>query len=198
MKRALKNFFQGARRVFKLRATELLDTVIGPLEPIEPPRRGRPSKLTKEAKAAVCEELTLGKSLREVCLMEGFPDISNVIRCLQRDLDFRAQYIQARKLQEEIIFDQIHYIADTPQRGIKITTKPDGSVETTEADMIEHRRLQIESRKWLLGRMSPKKYGDKIEVDMPNGGSNLTQIINVVQQQPVEAARSYQNFLADE
>ena len=26
--------------------------------------------------------------------------------------------------------------------------------------MIEHRRLQIETRKWMLGRMAPKKYGD--------------------------------------
>ena len=27
--------------------------------------------------------------------------------------------------------------------------------------MIEHRRLQIETRKWLLGKMAPKKYSDK-------------------------------------
>ena len=42
-------------------------------------------------------------------------------------------------------------IADTPVEGVTITTKPgvDG-VEEKRADMIEHRRLQIESRKWLL------------------------------------------------
>ena len=27
--------------------------------------------------------------------------------------------------------------------------------------MIEHRRLQIDARKWLIGKMAPKKYGDK-------------------------------------
>mgnify|MGYP001290710800 FL=1 len=31
--------------------------------------------------------------------------------------------------------------------------------------MIEHRRLQIESRKWLLARLMPKKYGDKQQVE---------------------------------
>jgi hypothetical protein len=29
--------------------------------------------------------------------------------------------------------------------------------------MIEHRRLQVDARKWILARMDPKKYGDKIE-----------------------------------
>ncbi len=30
--------------------------------------------------------------------------------------------------------------------GEKTTTKPDGGVETVEADMIEHRRLRVERR----------------------------------------------------
>ena len=42
--------------------------------------------------------------------------------------------------------------------------------------MIEHRRLQIETRKWMLGRMAPKKYGD-VQVHKHGGdpdGSPIT------------------------
>ena len=61
----------------------------------------------------------------------------------------------------DYLFDEIIEIADTPQIGVKKVIKPDGSVETTEADMIEHRRLRIDARKWALARMSPRKYGDR-------------------------------------
>jgi hypothetical protein len=57
------------------------------------------------------------------------------------------------------MFDEMHDIADTPALGVKTVSKP-GGVEKTEGDMIEHRRLQIETRNWMLGRMAPKKYGD--------------------------------------
>jgi Bacteriophage Sf6, terminase small subunit-like len=42
----------------------------------------------------------------------------------------------------------------------------------TEADMIEHRKLQIDSRKWLIGKMAPKKNGDKQQIEHagPDGG----------------------------
>jgi hypothetical protein len=32
-------------------------------------------------------------------------------------------------------------------------------------DMVERSRLQIESRKWLLAKLAPKKYGEKLELD---------------------------------
>lgn len=65
----------------------------------------------------------------------------------------------------ERMAEEIHQIADTPVEGVTITTKADGGVEEKRADMIEHRRLQIESRKWLLARLMPKKYGDKQHVE---------------------------------
>ena len=70
----------------------------------------------------------------------------------------------ARDIQADVLFDEIHQIADTPQKGTKTVRRGEGdnsTVETTEADMIEHRRLQIDARKWLIGKMAPKKYGDK-------------------------------------
>lgn len=76
------------------------------------------------------------------------------------------RYTRARAQLLERMAEEIHQIADTPVEGVTITTKPgvDG-VEEKRADMIEHRRLQIESRKWLLARLMPKKYGDKQHIE---------------------------------
>ena len=66
----------------------------------------------------------------------------------------------------ESLIDEIVEIADTPEFGIKKVTKADGSVEQTEADMIEHRRLRIDTRKWAAAKMAPKKYGEKSIADV--------------------------------
>jgi hypothetical protein len=54
-------------------------------------------------------------------------------------------------------------VADTPRVGKKVKTFADGSQEVTEGDMVDRSRLMVDTRKWLLSKMFPKKYGDKID-----------------------------------
>jgi len=44
-------------------------------------------------------------------------------------------------------------------------TKANGAVQTIVGDMIQHRGLQVDTRKWALLKALPKIYGDKLEVD---------------------------------
>lgn len=62
------------------------------------------------------------------------------------------------------VFDEMVQIADTPMIGETTKILPSGERETTEGDMIAHRRLQVDVRKWALARMSPRKYGEKLAV----------------------------------
>jgi hypothetical protein len=83
---------------------------------------------------------------------------------LARDKDFQQQYARARESWADAEFENLMHIADTPIEGEKTKTTADG-VEITRGDMIEHRRLQVDTRKWALARMSPKKYGDRVALD---------------------------------
>jgi hypothetical protein len=134
---------------------------------------GRPSLFTTELGDSICNRIADGKSLRAICDEIDMPDKSTVFRWLsaEQHKDFRNQYARAREVQADVIFDEMLDIADTPVIGLKTTSKPTG-VETVEGDMIDHRRLQIETRKWLLGKMAPKKYSDKQihEHGGPEGG----------------------------
>ena len=45
--------------------------------------------------------------------------------------------------------------------------------------MLEHRKLRIDSRKWLLAKLAPKKYGDKLDLKLrtarsTRGGGSMT------------------------
>lgn len=48
--------------------------------------------------------------------------------------------------------------------GTKTITKVYADVQTIVDDMIEHRRLQVDTRKWALSKALPNIYGDKLEV----------------------------------
>jgi terminase small subunit-like protein len=41
--------------------------------------------------------------------------------------------------------------------------------------MIEHRRLQIDARKWMAGKLRPRKYGDK-QPD-PDGAAGENKLV---------------------
>ena len=93
--------------------------------------------------------------------------------------------------------NEIKDIADTPVMGIVTTTGPLG-VTTTEKEMIEHRKLQIDSRKWLLSKLQPRKYGDKLDLNVagqPDGAPIKTASIAAVTTDPVQAAKLYQEVM---
>lgn len=88
------------------------------------------------------------------------PNKATVYRWLGSNEPFRDLYARAREDQADTLADEIVNIADNPVVGIKTKTGKDG-VEITEGDMIEHRRLQVDARKWVAAKLKPKKYGDK-------------------------------------
>lgn len=122
----------------------------------------RPTDYTPEKAASICELLGDGKSLKEICEGEDMPTRSTVYLWLARHPEFTDMYARAREEQADTLADEIVHIADSPMLGVKTKTNGDGEVETTEGDMIEHRRLQVDARKWVAAKLKPKKYGDKV------------------------------------
>ena len=113
----------------------------------------------------ICERLAGGESLKAICSDTGYPKTQAVIEWVQKDKEgFAGQYARAREIGYTLLADEIISIADTPQIGAKSVSKATG-VEITEGDRIEHRRLQVDTRKWMLSKMLPKVYGDKQQVE---------------------------------
>lgn len=138
---------------------------------------GRPSDYTAALADQICERIADGESLRAICSGEDMPNKATVFRWLAANQEFSDQYARAREAQADSLFDDILLISDTTQEGEKTKTGPNGS-ETTTGDMIEHRRLRVESRKWMAARLQPKKYGEKQQLEH-SGGLALTPTILV-------------------
>ena len=96
-----------------------------------------------------------------ICKDDDMPCRVTIFSWMASREDFLNKYARAREAQADKLAEEIVMIADTPVNGIKTKTNDKGEIETIEGDMIEHRRLQVDARKWYASKLAPKKYGDK-------------------------------------
>ena len=118
-------------------------------------------------KATVCERIANGESLRAICDDADMPDKSTIFAWLTQDAAFSDQYARARESQADAIFDDILSIADDGRNDWMEKRNADGEAigwqENGEA--IRRSQLRIDARKWMAGKLRPKKYGDKLDVN---------------------------------
>ena len=93
--------------------------------------------------------------------------------------------------QADILADEVVDLADTTRIGVKVKTNDKGEVETTEGDMVERTRLQIDARKWYAGKLAPKKYGDKLAV----GGDDSMDPIRHAVDATLTPAEAYRKLI---
>ena len=119
---------------------------------------------TPEKGAAICAGLAQGNSLLQTCKDLGIAVSTAWV--WERDIPEHAENaVRAREAGCHVMACEMKDIADTPQIGVIRTTKPDGQIEEREEDMTQHRRLRIETRKWLLSKWAAKVYGDKQQIE---------------------------------
>jgi hypothetical protein len=70
---------------------------------------------------------------------------------------FAERYARAKAIGLERLADEVIAISDAPCTG-----------SNGEADnaLVQKQRLQVDSRKWLLSRLLPKQYGDKVTQEL--------------------------------
>lgn len=138
--------------------------------------KGRPSTYTPEVAALICERLAAGESLRAICRTAGMPPESTVRGWVLDNVQgFAAQYARARDLGLDTLADECLAIADTPKVGVRREESEDGTKEVRE-DMLGHRKLQVDTRKWYLSKLAPKKYGDKTSMELTGADGGPVQI----------------------
>jgi hypothetical protein len=122
---------------------------------------GRPSSYTEEIAKAICERLADGESLRKVCSTEGMPAATTVLLWADTNKEFAEQYATARRTGYLRLADEIIDIADN---GKNDTYYDENDQQRVNQDVIARSRLRVDTRKWLLSKMLPKVYGDKLEL----------------------------------
>ena len=81
---------------------------------------------------------------------------------LKANPDFEAAYAEARRVGCQRLADELVEIAD---EGINDTYVDANGNRRTDHDVVNRSRLRVDTRKWLLSKMLPKVYGDRVALD---------------------------------
>ena len=134
-------------------------------------RRRKPEERAALAKAIIDGMALEGLSCFKACEAVGVP-IGSFIRWTTEDAELAESYTRARETLIERMAAETLAIADMPV----------GSTEhgTTDSGAVQKQRLQVDTRKWLLSKLAPKKYGDK--VTLAGDEENPLRVQKVVRQ----------------
>lgn len=124
---------------------------------------------------AVCVMLEDGKSLRAACReLELTP--SHVLQWTKANPAFEKQYACAREAGYKLLADEIIDIAD--EKVVQVRYDGEDTTLDLSPTAIARNRLRVDTRKWMLSKMLPKIYGDKLELsgDAANPIKTVTRI----------------------
>ena len=80
-----------------------------------------------------------------------------------KDEEKSKKYARACELRAEYLFDEMIEIADEKARDVTINEETGRPMVDNE--VIQRSRLRVDTRKWALSKINPKKYGDKLQLD---------------------------------
>ena len=143
---------------------------------------GRPSTFSHARADEICKRLAAGESLRHLCLSDDMPTFQTVFNWLDRYPPFFEQYTRARNTGLEVMAEHCLDIADDATNDW--ATDLDGH-PVVDQEHINRSRLRVETRKWYLSKLAPKRYGDQ---QAAAGGAGAVQINLVVLPAGADAA----------
>lgn len=141
--------------------------------------RGRPTDYTQELADRICELITEGLSMRSVAAREDMPASSTIFKWLRENKIFSEQYAKACEERTEAMSEDILDIADDGSNDLMVVQKGNREYEVENREVTNRSRLRVDTRKWLMSKMKPKKYGDKIDVTS-DGKVLPTPLLNVL------------------
>lgn len=134
----------------------------------------RPSDYTQDMGTKICQEIALGSSIRTVCKLDGMPSVQTIFNWFKAYPDFLEQYTRATQERSEAMAEDIMDISDDGVNDwmeIHYGNDPNNTSWKVNNEAVQRSKLRVDTRKWLMSKMVPKKYGDKI--DMTTNGKDL-------------------------
>lgn len=167
---------------------------------------GRQNTFSLTLAAAICDLVADGLALPAICRLENMPCRAAVYHWLaigDKDPEsdhgrFVDLYARAREMRAELMADEFLDIVDDSRNDYMLKTDEDGTQRVTlDAENIQRSRLRADARKWLMAKIAPRKYGDKVEHSHggTDGGAIKHEHSLTATMSPEEAAQAYKRFM---
>ena len=132
----------------------------------------------------ICGQIATSSRGLSTILADGYeglnlPAYSNVMVWLNEDDRFQELYARAKEAQADYLADEMIDIADDARNDYMERFDADGKSTgfILDKEHVARSRLRIETRKWLMGKLKPKKYGEKMDVNHGGQADNPLYIL---------------------
>ena len=131
----------------------------------------------------ICEYIEQGKSLRSILKSFDMPSSRTFYTWLDENEEKVKQYARATEIRAENIFEDMLEIADDGTNDYMTITKGDIEYNVEDKEVTNRSRLRLDTRKWMLSKMQPKKYGEKLTQDIALTGdiSVTKKVVNGIE-----------------
>ena len=114
----------------------------------------------------IIEKIASGRSLADALREPGMPSYASAKLILRENPELRQLYEQAKKDRSDALADELMDLADAPM--------PEHLQGAERGAWVQHRRLQIDVRKWIAARLHAAAWGDRMDVSVTNTQISIT------------------------
>lgn len=139
---------------------------------------GRPTDYTEEIAIEICSRIASGQSIAKISKENDMPCQAAIYNWLAKYPEFVERYTKARESQADMFAEEILQIADESTNDWMLSNDPDNIGYKLNGEAIQRSKLRIDTRKWLAGKLRPKKYGDSINQKVTDGDGNPLPVAN--------------------
>ena len=130
----------------------------------------------------VCQRISTSSKSVSTILKDGYdglnlPVTSVVMLWLINDKVLSEQYARAKEAQTEYMADEMMDIADDARNDYMTNHKDGGYL--LNGENVQRTKLRLETRKWLMGKLKPKKYGDKVSLTGADGEGPIQHSLEI-------------------
>ncbi len=155
------------------------NSAMGNKKQLVPQRKiGRPSIYNSTLAVTICLRLAEGESLRKICDDDDMPAKRTILRWVfdGKHTTFVEMYKLARQAQAELMADEIVDIADDDAKDF---TRDDNGKRVVDHEHVQRSRLKVDTRKWIISKLLPKIYGDKLQHTGGDGAGPVSFVMNL-------------------
>ena len=124
---------------------------------------GRPRLYDRKIANEICNMLSDGIPLQQICKRQGFPSWRTIYAWMAKDENLCASIAKAREMGYDAMAEECIAIADDASNDYIEREQKDGSVAVVlNSEHVQRSKLRIDTRLKLLAKWNPKKFGDRI------------------------------------
>jgi hypothetical protein len=134
------------------------------------------AEITNEIFTLICDETANTSKGVQLILKDFDISVGTFWRYKESSQERMEQYTRAKQLQLMVLAGEILTISDDKSGDVL-----DGDLgKTGNSAAVNRAKLQTDSRKWLLSKLAPKEYGDKVAIEHEGNVNHVVTGMKIV------------------